>query len=801
MNLGYDHPAIGPFTPHLPQNWSLSRSPLGAHFHTDTGVLTFAVHSGVAERVLLEIYEHPFDERPMHDYWLARGDDGTWRAEVSMEAGRVAEGIYYAFRCWGPNWPFDPEWRRGGSGAGFQADVDDAGNRFNPNKALIDPYAREHSHEREAPALRGAGLSGEIYGTGAKPFHQAPRRDFDTGPWVPKGIVVSDQTGYGVKPGLRQKDAIIYEAHLQGLTCHASVLSLPELMASHTDQASLAWNNGWITREECGTYRAAGKLAPYFKAIGINVVELLPCHQINDEVKEFDPPRRVNFWGYNTDGFFAPNRRYAFDQTPGGPTREFKEMMAAFHAHGIEVYLDVVYNHTGEGGLWEDDPDTTGIVSFRGFDNAGYYMLSGPRHFWVSSGVGNNFNVTNAAAAQLILDSIDYWTHEMGVDGFRFDLAAILGRDGADRAFDRDADLLRRLADFSYQQNTEIIAEAWDTNTYQVGNFPLDWAEWNGQFRDVVRDFIRGKGDVNAFIRMLNGDYQSFADQGGPQKSVNFLTAHDGFTLMDLVSYNQKINHNPYPFGPSDGGENHNRSYDWAQNKALRRQVMRTLRVCQIFARGVPMFVWGEEFGRTQNGNNNSYNVNGLANFNHYGMIATSSPHLLSTETDAPYHDNYGTDANGAENAFFIFNRRLNQFRMQHGALRQNRFADFTPDEGRDVSYLFTSTNGDRQIAGYERALRLFIDGSQVDRTSGLPYPLHERDCDFLVLINFYWEKLPFLISAPNHHGNWKRILDTAAWAEPDGNFWESDETQIRFANGSTYDVAARSAVVLCPED
>jgi len=784
-------PASGPFSPIDVSQWYYSSWPLGAHLDGET--TTFAVYSKNAEHVLLEIYEKPLGESAKFNFWMQKGSDDIWRAKL---AG-VANGCFYAFRCWGPNWHLHHQWKRGNSKAGFITDVDELGNRFNPNKILMDPYAREISHGMLPPLVRQAGIGLYMYNSGARQFKKRPAREFDSGPWAPKCVLVSDESSFGEKPYVPAEKTIIYEAHARGLTMHPTSLKLKDILKDFSGFEGV--EN--VPAELRGTYAGAAYMAPYLKGLGFTTIELLPVHETGDSGDPFDmgddehEASSYNYWGYMTSCFFAPNRRYAFDKSPGGPTREFKKMVKAFHDHGLEVYLDVVYNHTAEGGLWFDDIKTAMITSFRGLDNSEYYQLlkkksikKGLYLYQNDSGCGNNFYGHNKPGKQLILESLDYWTNVMGVDGFRFDLATILARhdqrikdaaltlqSGEAHLFSIQSDTLRQIADFSAEYDIEIIAEAWDTHTYQVGNFPRGWAEWNGRYRDVVRDFLRGFDCVDDFTKVVNGDYDRFVDQGGPHKSINFITAHDGFTLMDLVSYNDKTNTMSKltgqgtpepPFGPSDGGSDFNRSWNsegfsGLSLHAFRRQRLRNFWTVLMFSRGVPMMPAGDEFGRTMNGNNNPYNIDTMASWLNYDMIKSNQPAQLP----GGYHNNYGADkGQSGQNALFKFVQFIVTLRKNRRALMQRTYADFYLDSGQDVTYLFRKPDGESSLQMEDKAVWLLIDGSAIGC------------CDFLVFINMNWYDVEFKL--PKYRTIWRRIIDTAAWAESKNNYWTFDEAK-----------------------
>lgn len=794
MAIGDNHPASGRASPVDAERWATADHALGAHRVGDGASWSFAVYSASAERVLIEIYDQATGVDAAHDYWMVRGADDVWRAEI---AG-IGPGTLYGFRCWGPNFVWDDAWARGGSPAGFRADVDTLGNRQNPNKLLHDPYGHELSHDRETPEMLAAGHNGGMYLSGPDLYAGAGHppvvaRAFDTGRFAPKSITVMPVTAGEVRPAFRQEDTQIYEVHPRGLTRHPSTGELRALLAGVPGFEDIQD----VPEDERGTYAGAARMAPYLRGLGYNAIELLPVHEFAngphpDEGPGIDrtahEPPHGNYWGYMTYGFFAPERRYARDRSPGGPTRELREMVRAFHAHGIKVYLDVVYNHSGEQGLAEGNrTDVAEILSFRGLDNAGYYALTGEgkRWYWDSSGCGNNLDVSSPAVRRLILDSLAHWSSAMGVDGFRFDLAAVLGRSGPDHGFAAGSSFLADVAALAARLGFDIIAEPWDLGARETGAFPKGWAEWNDGYRDGLRDFGRGRGDARAFMDAVNGSYAAFVDQGGPQKSVNFITAHDGFTLLDLVSYAQKNNGEAWPFGPSDGGSDDNRSWDSGGDQALRRQRVRSFLAIQFVSRGIPLTVGGDELGRTQNGNNNPYKLDNAAMWTNYRMIGSHAPNQLAVAGlgDARYHDNYGRETTaGAVNGLFLFVQYLTGLRRRHPCLRQARYADLELDRGGDVTYLFKKEDGASDLGGPEKCVHLHIDGSEIG------------DVDLLVFINMHDADVDFTVPPPAGGRGWKRVIDTASWAEPVGNFWTvTDATSI----DGRYGVHARSVVVL----
>jgi glycogen operon protein len=769
------HPVSGAFSPVAPDSWAARTDPLGSH-STPEGT-TFAVYSRHASRVLLEIYDRPMTAERRFDYWMVQGSDHIWRACLAD----VPQGTLYGFRCWGPNWEFSDEWARGGSAAGFVGDVDADGNRFNPNKLLYDPYARELSHDRETPAMQQVhGHHASMYGSGPGLYagvddrHPAvARREFDTGPWAPKGLVIAGGLRPARRLGLAQKDAIIYEAHVRGLTRHPSSTRLSAILQGLPGFERVED----VPDELRGTYAGAARMAPYVRALGFTAIELLPVHEFANELnpeessgwdRRLDEPPHGNYWGYMTYGYFAPDLRYAHDRSPGGPAREFRNMVEAFHDAGVEVYLDVVYNHTGEGGLWDVSGDSAEILSFRGFDNADYYALTpGNRFYWDSTGCGNNLNAATPVVQRLITDSLEYWTREMGVDGFRFDLASVLGRTAPGFAFLGDGALLADIARFAERERVEVIAEAWDLGGYHVGAFPAGWAEWNGAYRDEVRAFLKGDGDAHGFAAAVNGDYHRFGDQGGPHKSVNFITAHDGFTLMDLVSYNAKNNSLSWPFGPSDGGADQNLSWDSDGNRALRRQRLRNFLTVLLCSRGTPMIVSGDEFARTQNGNNNPYKIDSIGIWNNYDMAGSSAPTAVPTGGSGAYHDNYGQEVNRhGGNGLFRFFRFLTQLRASHASLRTDRYGDLALDAGGDVTFWFTAEDGRTGLRERARRLQWRVDGSPVGED------------DLLLCVNMDSAAADFELPHPRQESGWVRLIDTAAWAEADGNCWPVDRAE-----------------------
>ncbi|NLT28960.1 MAG: glycogen-debranching protein [Propionibacterium sp.] len=762
------------------ESWSEADWPLGALWDAESETTTVAVHAPNATRVLLEIYPEAIGADASSEADLQLGENGIWRGRFTG----MGPGTLYGFRCWGANWPVDEAWQRGNSAAGFISDLTEDGDRFNPNKVLFDPYTRELTHNLESSAIEDAGLDAGAFGTGGQDYHGRPRREYDTGRIVPKGIVLADDTDTGRRPMLRSQDQMVYEAHLRNLTAHPSTMKLHDLIGEVPGFQDVVN----VPEELLGTYAGAALMAPYLRALGVNTIEFLPVQETND-AENTEESGGTNHWAYQTLAYFAPNRQYAADKSPGGPTREFKEMVRAFHDADVEVWIDVVFNHTGEGGNW-GDVDTAGFVSLGGFAAADTYVMTA-EHGIVDGATGssNQVNFSRGSTRQLVLDSLAYWADEMGVDGFRFDLATVLGRkpDNADREdwdaqkqFFNDHPLLVAIRDLADEKHVSVVAEAWDLWGYEVGNFPAGWGEWNGRYRDVLRRFAKGEGNTHEFMDMINGDWLNFNDQGGPQKSINFVTAHDGFTMMDLVSFNTKDNLQPFPFGPSDGGSDDNLSWDSGGDKGLRRTRWRNFWTLLFFSRGVPMVVSGDEYGRSQNGNNNPWCLDTIGFWNNWEQAASNAPGKLPVDPDGKYsyYDILGTmDAPEGVNPLLGFAARVARLRRDQSALRVARWGDAVLGNS-DVTYLFAGLDGKEGPAEGQRAVAFLVDGQGMGADS------------FLVLVNM--DAVPHRFTLPVS-GVWWQVIDTGPWAEADGNWWPVGTHKVE----GSYEVHAWSVAVL----
>ncbi|MBV9077074.1 MAG: glycogen debranching protein GlgX [Methylobacteriaceae bacterium] len=658
--------------------------PLGANW--DGLGVNFALFSAHATKVELCLFDND-GQTELERIALPEYTDEVWHGYLP----EARPGTVYAYRVHGPHEP-------------------EAGHRFNPHKLLLDPYAKQLVGELSwDPAVFG-------YVAGTDDLSLDER---DSARFMPKCRVIDPAFTWGreQKPAVPWERTIFYETHVRGYTMrHPAV---PETLR--------------------GTFSGLGipEVIAYIRSLGVTSVELLPIHAFVDDDFLLQKGLR-NYWGYNTIGFFAPQPRYM--ATPF--VNEFKEMVAKFHDAGLEVILDVVYNHTAEGN--EMGP----TLSFKGIDNASYYRLlpDKPRYYINDTGTGNTLNLSHPRVLQMVTDSLRYWVQEMRVDGFRFDLATILGREPY--GFDEGGGFLDSCRQDPVLSSVKLIAEPWDVGPggYQVGAFPPGWAEWNDRYRDTVRAYWRGDdGMLPELASRFTASADKFNKRGRrPWASVNFITAHDGFTLRDLVSYNDK--HNEANGENNQDGHSHNLSNNYgvegptedAEIREVRMRQMRNLIATLFLSRGTPLLLAGDEFARTQGGNNNAY-----AQDSEIGWI------------------DWGVDEEGRTLAEFT--RVLIQLRQALPMLRRGRFLTGTYDEQlgvKDVTWL--SASGEEMTPehwgdAHARCLGVLLDGRAQE--SGIPRP--GTDATLLLVLNAYHDVVSFkLPEAVGGHG-WLCLLDT----------------------------------------
>jgi isoamylase len=648
--------------------------PLGATLMED-GV-NFSVASSVADWVTLCLFDEEGRETQVR---LPDYDYGAWHGFVpGFGAGQA-----YGFRVHGP---YDP----------------DRGLRCNPAKLLLDPYARE---------IRGTVTSGPVLHDGGE-----EPSDLDSAPNMPRSIVINPKFDWDGDELLRHRysDSVIYEVHVRGFT------------KLHPD----------IPEHLRGTYAGLAHEAAikHLTDLGVTAVELLPVHQYVPE--DFLTCRGLtNYWGYNTIGYFAPHNGYAATDSP---IDEFKAMVKALHTAGLEVILDVVFNHTAEGG------DGGPTLCFRGLDNPGYYRLvdGNPRQYYDTTGCGNSLNVGDPVTLQLIMDSLRYWITEMHVDGFRFDLASTLAR--ADGGFSRVSAFFALVAQDPVVSQVKLIAEPWDVgqmDSYDLGDFPPLWREWNGQYRDSMRDFWRGRHvGIGEFATRFSGSSDLYGhEKRRPTASVNILTVHDGFTLRDLVSYDNK--HNEANGEDNTDGATDNRSWNCGvegvtsdkEVNALRSRQQRAMLTTLLLSFGVPLILGGDEFGRAQGGNNNAY-----CQDNEISWFDWSSP-------DKDLED---------------FTRQLIAFRLAHPVFRRRKFLC-----GADAAELawFSPSGAPMNDSDWDNksamALGVYLDGWNDPDTTADGRPM--LDDDFLVFINGWREPLGFTLPKVRNGQAWNAEIDT----------------------------------------
>jgi isoamylase len=588
-----------------------------------------------------------------------------------------------------------------------------AGHRFNPNKLLLDPYARAHIGEIK--------WSDECFGyTIGAPGDDLSFDERDSAPFMPKCVVVDPNFDWKGEPRTRKTrwdDTIIYEAHVKGFTKRHPA----------------------VPAHQQGTYAgmAVRQVIEYIKSLGITTVELLPIHTfVNDS--HLLEKKLSNYWGYNSIGFFAPDPRYA--SAPDQCLREFKEMVARFHDAGLEVILDVVYNHTAEGN--ERGP----TLSFKGIDNATYYRLLPDKRFYVNdTGTGNTVNLSHPAVIEMVTDSLRYWVTELHVDGFRFDLGTILAREPG--GFDTQSGFLKVCNQDPVLRTVKLIAEPWDIGPggYQVGGFPPGWAEWNDRFRDTVRDFWRGHAAPADLAPRLCASADLFHHLGRrPWSCVNFVTAHDGFTLHDLVSYNDK--HNAANGEDNQDGSNDNRSWNCgvegpttdAAVNTLRERQMRNILATLLLSQGTPMLLAGDESARTQHGNNNAY-----AQDNEISWLS------------------WDVDAQGRSQVEFV--KRLCAIRHKYPILRRNLFLTGRYDEElevKDVTWINAAGTEMEEHDWSDASMQCF--GMLIDGRAR-PTGIRQRgtEATLLLVLNSYFDLVKFALPSIPGGGGWELLLDT----------------------------------------
>jgi len=589
---------------------------LGASYDSTHGNVIFAVYSSRATQIEVDLYAAPIGSpEVLRSTLSANNETNIFSGSIpvaTLQAAGITGTVYYGYRAWGPNWAFSDSWTKGSS-AGFISDVDAQGNRFNPNKLLIDPYAHEISHD----PINATWTDGTIYASGPS------YRNLDSGNQAPKSILwMPASQSIGAKPTRAQKDDIIYEVNVRGLTR----------------------NDSGVPTAIQGTYAGAALKASYLANLGVTAVEFLPVQETQNDANDNTPNSTAgqNYWGYATLNYFAPDRRYSSNKAPGGPTAEFQSMVKAFHDKGIKVYIDVVYNHTGEGGAWNaSDPTTYNILCWRGLDNPTYYELTTDMQFsYDNTGVGGNYNTDSPVAQNLIVDSLAYWRDTMGVDGFRFDLAPVLGNTCTVGCFnfsgsDANTAINRILHELQPRpaaggSGIDLYAEPWAIggNSFQLGGFPAGWSEWNGNFRDTLRQAQNDLGVAAITTGNLAARFAGSSDLFGsrsPWNSVNLIVVHDGFTLNDLYNCNGPNNNQAWPYGSSDGGNATNYSWDQGGAAADQRAAARVGFALLMLSAGTPLMTGGDEYLRSLHCNNNAYDVDSVANWLNYNWTSDQS--------------------------------------------------------------------------------------------------------------------------------------------------------------------------------
>jgi glycogen operon protein len=686
--------------------------------------VNFALFSEHAEAVQLCLFDQPQGEVERVRIRLGEQTDFVWHIYLPD----VRPGQLYGYRVHGP---YDPA----------------NGRRFNSSKLLIDPYAKAISDPFD--------WSDAMFAYPVKPddARDLAFNDADSAPGMLKSVVVEEAFTWGNDRPLRipWHRTVIYETHVRGLT-----KLFPEIPAPLR-----------------GTYAglAHHRTIAYLKELGVTAVELMPVHRFVQDKQLLDRGLR-NYWGYNSIGYFAPDTRYSATKDPRQSVDEFKTMVKTLHQSGIEVILDVVYNHTAEGNQFGP------TLAFRGIDNESYYRLVAPGRYYMDyTGTGNTLNMLHPRVVQLIMDSLRYWVLEMHVDGFRFDLAATLAREL--HAVDRLSAFFDIIHQDPVLSQVKLIAEPWDVGEggYQVGNFPVLWAEWNGKYRDSIRRFWRGDpGQAGELGYRLTGSSDLYARNGrSPYASINFITAHDGFTLRDLVSYTGK--HTEANGEGNRDGTDDNLSWNCGAEGAtddeeileLRARQQRNFIATLFLSQGVPMLLHGDEAGRTQNGNNNAYCQDNELSWQHW-------------------------DLDAGQRSLLAWTRRVIAFRHGHPLLRRRNYFRGRPIRGagiKDISWLGpdgVEMNDQRWHDGNTRTLGLWLAGNAADLTDEDGRPV--LDDNLVLLLNSSSHDVEFrLPPATAGDRRWSLALDSARPAEREG--------ARRVRGGAIYPLAGRSIAVL----
>ncbi|HVM93054.1 MAG TPA: glycogen debranching protein GlgX [Terriglobales bacterium] len=696
--------------------WPGKPYPLGATW--DGEGVNFALFSERAEKVELCLFDEG-GRREIHRITLTEQTDQVWHCYLP----EARPGLLYGYRVHGP---YDPQ----------------NGLRFNRNKLLLDPYAKQIQN----------GIRWHDAHFGYKIGHRNADLSFDrrdSAPGMLKSVVVDEAFTWGSDrpPKTPWHRTIIYEAHVKGLTIQ------------HPD----------VPAPLRGTYAAlaTAPIVDYLTRLGVTAVELLPVHSFVDDRQLIERGLR-NYWGYNSIGFFAPEPRYCATNS----INEFKTMVKALHSAGIEVILDVVYNHTAEGNQLGP------TLSFRGIDNPAYYRLvpDNQRYYLDYTGTGNTLNMRHPRVLQLIMDSLRYWVLEMHVDGFRFDLAATLAREL------HEVDRLGAFLDIIHQDpvlsQVKLIAEPWDLGEggYQVGKFPVGWAEWNDKYRDAVRSYWKGDGGlIGELAYRITGSSDLYARSGRkPYASINFVTAHDGFTLQDLVSYNGK--HNEANGEDNRDGTDDNRSWNCGAEgptadpevRQLRARQKRNILATLLLSQGVPMMLAGDEIGHTQQGNNNAY-----CQDNEISWISWDPAQM---DTD-----------------LLAFVRRLIALRKDHPAFRRRNFFQGRNIKGAEVTDIAWLRPDGQQMTddewnqNFARSLCVSLSGEAVDEVDERGQ--HVRDENFLLLLNAHHEEIPFTLPPAAENSGWIALIDTSCQT--------TRRPDAFYGGSSSYPLQARSLALL----